>query len=93
MKQRRLKLMADYHCAPLWEYSEPPDDLYANWDPAELPLRIPRGVSRGVGSVQPSWSATMGGASPRARVWLGGAPGHERRERIDDEQIEFTGIV
>ncbi|MDB5310877.1 MAG: hypothetical protein JWO38_5079 [Gemmataceae bacterium] len=38
MKLRRLKLMADYHCNPLWGYSDPPDDLYANPDPADLPL-------------------------------------------------------
>lgn len=38
MTPRRLKLMADYQCSPLWEYEEPPGDLYANRDPAELPL-------------------------------------------------------
>ncbi len=38
MKPRRLKLMADYGCNPLWEYRDPPDDLYANPDPAELAL-------------------------------------------------------
>jgi hypothetical protein len=38
MAPRRLKLMPDYQCNPLWEYEEPPGDLYANPDPAELPL-------------------------------------------------------
>lgn len=38
MTPRRLKLMADYQCSPLWEYERPPGDLYANVDPAELPL-------------------------------------------------------
>lgn len=38
MTPRRLKLMADYQCNPLWEYEEPPGDLYTNPDPAELPL-------------------------------------------------------
>jgi hypothetical protein len=33
-----MKLMTDYGCNPLWEYSDPPDALYANPDPAELPL-------------------------------------------------------
>jgi len=37
MKPRRLKLMTDYGCNPLWEYSAS-DDLKANPDPAELPL-------------------------------------------------------
>src|SRR5260221_10131925 len=38
MKPRLLKLMTDQGCNPLWEYSEPPDDLYDNPDPAGLPL-------------------------------------------------------
>ena len=38
MTPRRLKLMPDYQCNPLWEYEEPPGDLYTNPDPAELPL-------------------------------------------------------
>lgn len=41
MKPRRLKLMADYQCNALWEYEEPPGDLYTNPDPAELPLSQP----------------------------------------------------
>jgi len=34
---RRLKLMTDYECSPLWDYGES-GDLYDNPDPASLPL-------------------------------------------------------
>jgi hypothetical protein len=41
MTPRRLMLKPDYGCSPLWEYGEPPDDLYDNLDPAALPLSEP----------------------------------------------------
>jgi hypothetical protein len=37
MKPRLLKLMTDYHCNPIWEYSDS-GDLYDNPDPETLPL-------------------------------------------------------
>jgi hypothetical protein len=36
MKPRRLVLMPDYHCNPLWEYED--EDLSSNPAPEELPF-------------------------------------------------------
>lgn len=77
MATRWLKLMADYHCHPLWEYTEPPNGFYDNPDPAELPL------SEATVRELRSWAAWFD-------TFVNMADPYDSREVLPEESIAFN---